>query len=135
MTNRNKMIVGIGVLLFGGLSYPVFASVKQHFGEYKAIRNAARIELAPHATKECAKYCDIKVEKIYENYVLLRLTPDMKKCITDPVRMVMKKNDEGWRFVEIGSFIQIDAMVENPDGSLSPYKAHGEDIPKELFED
>ena len=130
---KKKIIIGVVVGFVSGLSYTLASAVRQNFGEYKAIRQAARIEMAPHATEKCTKYCDIRVVRIYQNFVLLDIIPDMKECSTDQIQMVMKKNDEGWKFVDLGSFIEIDAMVVNPDGTESPYLSGRESLPKRLF--
>jgi hypothetical protein len=123
------------VLLIGGVTTILFPASKQYFGEYKNIRKIARVEMTQYSTDKCAKYSDIKVVRIYENYALLDVIPDMKHCITDQIQMVMKKNDEGWKFVILGSFIEIDAMVVNPDGTESPYLSGRESLPKQLFEE
>ena len=132
LTKRHKVIVSISVIA-AVCFLPALHAARQNFGEYNNIRKAARIEMAPHATEECTKYCKIEVVNIYQNYALLNLIPDMKHCVTDSIEMVMKKNDEGWKLVELGSSIEIDAMVVNKDGTETPYEGFSERVPKELW--
>ena len=122
MKKQNILLITGVALMLPMIPFVLIAS-RQNFGEYKTIRQIARIEMAPHATSNCVKYCDIKVIRIYQNYVLLSLTPDMKNCITDPIDMVMKNGTQGWKFVELGF---------SGDDQDSPM-GFSHDIPKQHF--
>jgi hypothetical protein len=63
------------------------------------IQRATRRGIAPRATKECSKYSNYELYNIYNEYALVLAQPDMVKCITDAVFVVMKKTNGSWEFV------------------------------------